>query len=354
MKGKKKKIAAWLSSAAALLAALAGLLLGGELLPLEEEPVSQPMGDLLTVHYIDVGQADCALLACGGEFMLIDGGNVEDGQLVVSYLEQQGVSELKAVICTHAHEDHVGGLPAVLAVYPTRAVYSPTTTYASKCFDDFMRYVDQQRLTVTLPVPGDGFDLGGARVTILGPVKDYPDTNNTSIVTRVDFGETSFLFTGDMEQEAENDLIEAGANLRCDVLKVGHHGSNTSSGYRFLYEAEPEYGVISVGEGNTYGHPHEEPLSRLLHAGVTIFRTDYLGTVVARSDGAEITFTWDNQNAAPENAEYAGTFIGNKNSHVFHTGDCSGLPSERNRVSFESYREAIKAGYTPCRSCLGG
>ena len=181
--------------------------------------------------------------------MLIDGGNVDDGQLVVSYLEQQGVEELKAVICTHAHEDHVGGLPAVLAVYPTRAVYSPTTTYASKCFDDFMRYVDQQRLTVTLPVPGDGFDLGDARVTILGPVKDYPDTNNTSIVTRVDYGETSFLFTGDMEQEAENDLIDAGANLRCDVLKVGHHGSNTSSGYRFLYEVEPTYGVISVGTG---------------------------------------------------------------------------------------------------------
>lgn len=160
MKSKKKKIAAWLSSAAALLAVLAGILLGEDyLLPLVEEP-ARSTGEGLSVHYIDVGQADCALLACGGEFMLIDGGNVDDGQLVVSYLEQQGVSELKAVICTHAHEDHVGGLPAVLAVYPTRAVYSPTTTYASKCFDDFMRYVDQQRLTVTLPVPGTGLTWG--------------------------------------------------------------------------------------------------------------------------------------------------------------------------------------------------
>ena len=138
------------------------------------------------------------------------------------------------------------------------------------------------------------------------------------------------------------------------MLKVGHHGSNTSSGYRFLYETEPQYGVISVGTGNTYGHPHEEPLSRLNHAGVTLFRTDYLGTVVAVSDGAEITFTWDNQNAAPENAEYAGSFIGNKNSCVFHAEDCQSLPSERNRVTFPSYREALEAGYTPCRSCLGG
>ena len=354
MKNKKKKLAGLLSSAAALLALLAGILLGEDyLLPLVEEP-ARSTGEGLFVHYIDVGQADSSLLACGGEFMLIDGGNVEDGQLVVSYLEQQGVSELKAVICTHAHEDHVGGLPAVLAVYPTRAVYSPTTTYASKCFDDFMRYVDQQRLTVTAPVPGDGFDLGSARVTILGPVKDYPDTNNTSIVTRVDYGSTSFLFTGDMEQEAEIDLLDAGADVKADVLKVGHHGSNTSSGYRFLYEVEPEYGVISVGTGNTYGHPHEQPLSRLFHAEATLFRTDYLGTVVARSDGSEITFTWDNQSAAPENAQYAGQFIGNRNSRVFHGEGCSGLPSERNRVTFESYRQALEAGYTPCRSCLGG
>lgn len=354
MKNKKKKLAGLLSSAAALLAVLAGILLGEDyLLPLVEEP-ARSTGEGLSVHYIDVGQADSILLSCDGEFMLIDGGNVDDGRLVVSYLEQQGVSELKAVICTHAHEDHVGGLAAVLAVYPTQAVYSPTTTYASKCFDDFMRYVDQQRLTVTAPVPGDGFDLGSARVTILGPVKDYPDTNNTSIVTRVDYGKTSFLFTGDMEQEAENDLLDAGADVKADVLKVGHHGSNTSSGYRFLYEVEPTYGVISVGTGNTYGHPHEEPLSRLLHAGVTLLRTDKLGTVVARSDGTEITFTWDNQSAAPENAEYAGQFIGNKNSHVFHAEGCSGLPSERNRVTFTSYREALEAGYTPCRSCLGG
>ena len=130
-------------------------------------PVS---GDSLLVHFIDVGQADCALLEFGGEYMLIDGGNKDDGQLVVSYLEQQGVEELDVVVCTHAHEDHVGGLPSVLAVYPTARVYSPTKTYSSNIYDDFMYYVDQQRLEVTLPVPGDTFHLGEAHVTILGPV----------------------------------------------------------------------------------------------------------------------------------------------------------------------------------------
>ena len=316
-------------------------------------------GENLSVHFLDVGQADCALLECGGEFLLIDGGNREDSQLVVSYLEQQGVEELKAVICTHAHEDHVGGLPAVLAVYPTKAVYAPTKTYASKVFDDFLYYTDQQGLEVTLPAPGDTISLGDAQVTVLGPVKTYAETNNTSIVTRVDFGATSFLFTGDMETESENDMLDYWEGrpgmLDAQVLKVGHHGSNTSTGYRFLYEVSPEYGVISVGKGNTYGHPHAEPLSRLNQAGVVLLRTDELGTIQAVSDGEKVSFTWANQSAQPEGAEPAQpeSYIGNRNSKVFHSPGCASLPAEKNRVEFDSYKAALDAGFTPCGSCLG-
>ncbi len=311
----------------------------------------------LTVHFIDVGQADCALLECGGEYLLIDGGNRDDGQLIVSYLEQQGVESLAAVVCTHAHEDHVGGLPSVLAVYPTKAVYAPTKTYSSKIFDSFLYYVDQQRLTVTIPAPGDTLSLGEAVLTVLGPVKTYPDPNNTSIVLKVEYGDTAFLFTGDMETDAENDMLdwwEGRMDFGCDVLKVGHHGSNTSTGYRFLNEANPTYGVISVGEGNDYGHPHEEPLSRLKQAGVIILRTDKLGHVIAFSDGETIRFTWENQNVQPEDAEPADTrFIGNKNSRKFHSPGCANLPTEKNQVIFDSYQEAIDAGYAPCGSCLG-
>ena len=316
-------------------------------------------GETLTVHFIDVGQADCALLECGGEYMLIDGGNKEDGSLVVSYLEQQGVQELTTVVCTHAHEDHVGGLPSVLAVYPTAAVYAPTKTYASNVYDDFMYYVDQQGLEVTIPSPGDTFTLGTANVTVMGPTQSYADTNDTSIVLMVEFGDTKFLFTGDMETGAENDMLDYWGNYdwNADVLKVGHHGSDTSSGYRFVNAVMPTYGVISVGEGNSYGHPCEEPLSRLNQAGVTLFRTDELGTVLAVSDGSEVTFTWDNQSAAPSNAEpaetTAATYIGNKNSKKFHTEDCSNLPKEENRVYFDSYEDAVEEGYTPCGTCLG-
>ena len=318
-------------------------------------PVS---GDGLTVHFIDVGQADCALLECDGKYMIIDGGNVGDGQKVISYLQQQGVEELEAVVCTHAHEDHVGGLPSVLAVYPTKAVYAPTKTYSSKVFDDFLYYTDQQRLEVTIPSPGDRLDLGQTRITVLGPVRSYAETNDTSIVLRVEYGENSFLFTGDMEVAAENDMLDHWAgrmNWQADVLKVGHHGSETSTGHRFLYEVSPEYGVISVGEGNSYGHPNEAPMSRLNDAGVALFRTDYLGTVVAYADGEGIRFTWENQNASPEDVEPAQPqiFIGNKNSKKFHAPDCGSLPKEENRVEFDAYNAAVDAGYPACSSCLG-
>jgi len=313
-------------------------------------------GDVLQIHYIDVGQADCALIEFGDFHMLIDGGNRDDGQLVVSYLDRMGIEELDAVICTHAHEDHVGGLPSVLAVFPTNVIYAPTRTYSSKIFDDFLYYADQQDREITIPEPGSRIDAGELTITFLGPVKSYADPNDTSIVCRIDYGETSFLFTGDMEVTAENDMLDYwdGMDWEVDVLKVGHHGSNTSTGYRFLYEVNPTYGVIPVGAGNDYGHPHKEPMSRLRQAGVTIFRTDEMGTILATSDGSEIAFTWENQSAVPENAEAAETiFIGNKNSKKFHAPHCDSLPAEKNRVEFASYQDAIDAGYTPCGGCLG-
>ena len=319
--------------------------------PRDEQPTSQT--DTLSIHYIDVGQADCAFVECGGEFMIIDGGNVDDSDLVVAYLQEQGVEELQTVVCSHAHEDHVGGLSAVLAVYPVETILSPTRTYSSACFDDFMYYADQQDIEITIPSPGDTFRLGSAEVTILGPVKSYPDTNNTSIVLKIEFGTTSFLFTGDMEVLAETDMLDVGADVSADVLKVGHHGSSTSTGYRFLYETDPDYAVISVGADNTYGHPHRETICILSDAEIPVFRTDELGTIVAVSDGSQIQFTWEKSGSAPSNVEQADTtYIGNKNSKKLHLPTCSGLPAEKNQVIFNSYFDAVAAGYSACSNCF--
>ena len=167
----------------------------------------------LEVHFIDVGQALSVLVECDGQFMLYDGGNVDDGSLIVSYLQSQGVEQLEYVFCSHAHEDHVGGLAAALAYFPAYHVYSPVTDASTKCFQDFVKYTQQQGLQVEVPAVGTMWPLGGATVTMLGPVAQYSDTNDTSIVLRIDYGSTSFLLTGDMEKTAETDLVNSGAPL---------------------------------------------------------------------------------------------------------------------------------------------
>ena len=312
------------------------------------------------MHFIDVGQALSVLVECDGQYMLYDGGNVDDGSLVVSYLQSQGVEQLEYVFCSHAHEDHVGGLAAALAYFPAYHVYSPVTEASTKCFKDFVKYTQQQGLQVEVPAVGTTWPLGGATVTMVGPVAQYSDTNDTSIVLRIEYGSTSFLLTGDMEKTAETDLVNSGVNLRADVLQVGHHGSSTSTGYLFLNSVLPEMAVISCGVNNKYGHPHEETLSILRDAGVDVYRTDLQGTITIGSDGQNFTvgtehFVPDSQlnptdPSASSTAQQA--YIGNVNSKKFHLPTCANLPAEKNQVPFSSYDEAIAAGYTPCASCI--
>lgn len=311
------------------------------------------VSDQLEVHYIDVGQADCILLRCDGQTMLIDGGNVDDSDLVVSYLLDQGVEKLDYVVNTHAHEDHVGGLPGVLAVFETSNVWCPVKQYDTACFEDFLYYADQQDLTLTCPDPGTTYTLGQAQVTVLGPVENYEETNDTSIVLRVDHGENSFLFTGDAERQAEEDILDKGFDLSCTVLKVGHHGSGSSTSYRWLRETAPQYAVIQVGTDNSYGHPHEEVMSRLRDADVTVYRTDLQGHIVCTSDGKTLSFTTKKAAAVTNPTQKTTQWIGNQNTKKVHLPSCSGLPQEQNRVYFDSYDAAQEAGYAPCGNCIG-
>jgi competence protein ComEC len=319
-----------------------------------------PANDSFQMHFLDVGQALSVLVECDGQYMLYDGGNVDDGSMVVSYLQNQGVEELQYVFCSHAHEDHVGGLAAALAYFPANHVYSPVTDASTKCFQDFVKYTQQQGLQVEVPAVGTVWQLGSATITLLGPMVQYSETNDTSLVLRVDYGSTSFLLTGDMEADAERDLVNSGANLKADVLQVGHHGSSTSTSYIFLNAVLPEMGVISCGVNNKYGHPHEETLSILRDAGVDVYRTDLLGTVVIGSDGQNYTIRTDktatDAERNPTDPAASGTaqqaYIGNVNSKKFHLPTCPNLPAEKNQILFSSYDEAVAAGYTPCSTCI--
>lgn len=320
------------------------------------------------IHFIDVGQADCALVKCDGKTMLIDAGNREDSDLIYTYLKNQGISYLDVLLITHGHEDHVGGAAGALNAVTVGTAYCSVTEYNSKVFSNFVNYLNKQGKKITVPSHGDTFMLGSAYCQIVGPISQSDEPNNTSLVLLITYNGKTFLFTGDAETDEENEILDAGYNVKCDVLKVGHHGSETSTGYRWLKAAAPAYAVISCGKDNSYGHPHEGPLSKLRDADVKVFRTDMQGTIICYVDGNTIGFA-TNKNGAADTLEGAGEggnhtdndsnntekqYVLNTNSQKFHLPSCSSAESisEKNKQVVTDTRDnLIEQGYTPCGSC---
>lgn len=261
----------------------------------------------LKVHFIDVGQADAALLECDGHFALIDGGNKADSDKIYLVLKSAKVPKLDIIVASHAHEDHIGGLPAALKYTTADLVLSPVNSYASEAFKDFDKYAGLNGGGVQIPAVGNKYALGKAELTILG-LNAGSSINDSSIVLRIDFGITSFLFTGDAGREAEQALLDSGANLAATVLKVAHHGSETSTAYPFLREVNPKYAVISVGKNNSYGHPSGNTLSRLRDADAEVFRTDLQGDIFCYSDGVNIFWGKDKPQPKQNNLDFLSYF----------------------------------------------
>lgn len=321
-----------------------------------------PEGSTFQIQFIDVGQADAALISCDNHYMLIDGGNRDDSSRIYSVLQAAGINHLDIVVGSHAHEDHIGGLPGAFHAADADLVLSPVTEYDSKVFETFKSKAAEKGSGLTVPPAGSTYALGSATVKILG-LNGGDDTNDTSIILRITYGETSFLFTGDAEYDGEHAVLDSGADLSATVLKVGHHGSDTSTCYSFLRAVMPQYAVISAGAGNSYGHPADDVLSKLRDAGVEVFRTDLQGDIFCYSDGKTVSFETQKQanveqlnstvadGSGQESHDTSGTYIGNINSLKFHRRSCSSLPKESNRVYFDSRSAAVDAGYIPCKRC---
>ena len=253
-----------------------------------------------SVSFFDVGQGDSALISCGGVNVLIDAGENNKGDDVLLKLSELGVEQLDYVIATHAHSDHIGGLDTVINGIEVKNIIisdlPDKMVPNTKTYSDLVDAIIENEVNVIAAKAGEAYDIGEGKLTVLSPTTDeYKDHNEWSVMTRFNFGKTSFLFTGDAEKKVEDDLLDLGTNLSATLLKAGHHGSDTSSSQRFLDAVNPDFVVVSVGEGNSYGHPHAEALSRFANLGAEVYRTDISGDITAVSDGEKITITCEGE-----------------------------------------------------------
>jgi len=246
----------------------------------------------LQVHFLDVGQADAIVIQTPeGQTMLVDGGNAGDAKYIIDYLKKLGVERIDHLVATHPHEDHIGGLRRVVETFPIGKVYMPRVVHTTATYENLLLAIAEKNLRITPARAGLVIEVDPElEVEFLAPVgEDYRSLNDYSAVLLLTHGEVRFLLTGDAETTSESEMLASGRPLQADVLKVAHHGSNSSTSPSFLEAVRPRHAVISVGAGNRYNHPSELILQRLAQAGVRIWRTDQHGTIVATSDGTTVT-----------------------------------------------------------------
>lgn len=294
---KRKKSAArpiWVTVIILLISVLAFLFGQGYLDGEESQETAPPVvsggGDTVEFHFIDVGQGDAALIRTSAGDVLIDASTNAAEEDLKAYLDALGVTTIEYAIFTHPHEDHIGGADMVINTYNVKRVLIPEKEHTSKTYQYMMNAIERRDCDLIFSTPGHAFTVGEVTFTVLAPIgSSYKELNDWSIVLRAEYGDTSVMFTGDAETLSEGEMLDRYPvkDLDCDLLKVGHHGSTTSTSKAFLEAVSPDYAVISVGEGNSYGHPHAQILTRLESCNVRVWRTDLEGSIVFVSDGGE-------------------------------------------------------------------
>ena len=269
--------------------------LGGDFLISEEELLGENVEGTMEIHYLDVGQGDSTYIKMGDFDMLIDAGPTSEVNHLLKQLSALKVKDLDVVIATHPHEDHIGGMPGVFDTYEVKKFYMPKATYTTMAFENLINSVKNEGLKIKTIKEGTKIKLAeGTVIKAFSPgEKNYDNLNNYSPIMKLTFGETTFMFTGDAEKIAEDEVLSkySEEDLKSDVIKFAHHGSNTSSTEDFIKAVSPKYGILSCGEDNPYGHPRKKTLKTIEKHNIEVYRTDKQGQITAISDGENIKFT---------------------------------------------------------------
>ncbi|MDO4941242.1 MAG: MBL fold metallo-hydrolase [Lachnospiraceae bacterium] len=336
----------------------------------QSEMSKQGVQDECMVHFIDVGQGDAALIQIDGKNSLIDTGTNAHYDDLSFYLNEQGVEKIDNMIVTHPDADHMGSAYKIIQEYSIDNFYTSDAVSESQAYKKMIKALKDKRLEKQVPEAGDVIDFGtGSEGTLLGPIGETRDNNESSLVIRLDYGDTSFLFTGDTTARMENKMNET-YDIDVDVLKASHHGSDTANGIMFIRDVSPVYSVISVGADNHYGHPDRNVLRRLeKYTSEEVLRTDEMGSIIIMSDGKNLSvesyedgarsnlkdqsISKSNANTTADSGENGSEekVIGNRQTKVYHAQDESNLPAEKNRIYFDSVKDAEQQGYRACERC---
>jgi beta-lactamase superfamily II metal-dependent hydrolase len=323
-----------------------------------------PASGELKVSFIDVGQGDSILVQSpDGKNVLIDAGPPGGGEL--AYLQGHGISKLDAVIATHPHADHIGEMPQIIGTLRPADVWTSGQSTTTNVYERMLDAIASSGAGYHEAKRGDTIQVGSLAFSVLSPTgPDNGDLNNGSLVTRLQYGGISFLFTGDVQAEGEQGMLASGQNVQATVLKVAHHGSHTSSTMPFLEAVHPQEAVYSAGLDNNYGHPHQETLSNLVSVGATVYGTDVNGTVVVTTNGSGYSISTTKSaspraspsgmpvaNPTPAPAPSTLRVIGNPNSMVYHLPSCRYAGMISHPVPFDRPSAALAAGYRPCKVC---
>lgn len=243
----------------------------------------------INVNFIDVGQGDSILIQVNNKTLLIDSGPKSEKERLVKYLDTLNLQTIDYLIATHPHEDHIGNMAYIINKYKVGEFYAPKTTSNTSAFENMIESLSRKNLKINILKAGaSSINLGNnTKVEVLAPnLTNYENLNNYSPIIKITYGKISFLFTGDAESALEEEVINKSYNLKSDILKVGHHGSSTSTSKEFLNKIDPSIAIISVGEDNTYSHPTKETLNTL--SNIKVYRTDINGTIIISSNGESI------------------------------------------------------------------
>lgn len=308
----------------------------------------------VNIYFFDVGQADCTLFVDNDKTLLVDTGDIDTADLVLSYLKELNINKIDYLVLTHPHADHIGGASKIIENYDIGNILMPNKTTNTNVFEDTINIIEEKKYNIIIPHQNDIYQLDTGIFEILSDqtINWGDDLNYYSLVLKASFNDIDIIITGDADKEVEENIIKSNKNISAEILKLGHHGSYTSTSNEFLNKVNPLYAIISCGKNNSYGHPHDSTLDKLNN--INYYRTDEVGTIIFSIKDNNIEIISEKENNTEKDTDRQN-YVLNINSKKIHKENCiyvKDISAKNKKVYIGLLEDLIKENYETCKSCF--